>query len=253
MHVFFVSGIFQLEVGICLAKLPLGQSDWADQIAHIIWPKRLARGATGKNVVDKWSDWEFKRSASEALSVYPALSCYISELDLHGRWGHRSVDAVEAHQARNSFLQLCNVLDCLQKAAVGDMQPDVLQANVTKHLGMFKQVHDADRCIPKHHMAQHLPGMLPRFGSLLSCFVHERKHNEVKRIGNQLQIHGEWMEQVVLRDVGVAHHLKDMEQYTLAASTSGELRDAPDALKLGFATFHRMPARLQGRCLCGAR
>ena len=34
---------------------------------------------------------------------------------------------------------------------------------------------------PKHHYAAHLPDQYKRFGFLVSCLTHERKHRLVKR------------------------------------------------------------------------
>ena len=44
-----------------------------------------------------------------------------------------------------------------------------------------------DYMTPKFHWLIHLPRHLARWGCLLSCFVHERKHRMVKRYSYSIQ------------------------------------------------------------------
>ena len=47
--------------------------------------------------------------------------------------------------------------------------------------GLFRAEYDSSHWRPKHHYVLHLPMMLSRFGTLLCCFVQERKHRVIKR------------------------------------------------------------------------
>ena len=43
-----------------------------------------------------------------------------------------------------------------------------------------------DRMIPKFHWMIHYPAHLERYGTLVTCFVHERKHKLAKRYGTDI-------------------------------------------------------------------
>jgi hypothetical protein len=56
-----------------------------------------------------------------------------------------------------------------------------LAAAVLAHLRACQLAYGTAVWKPKHHMATHLPRQLQCHGTLLSCFVHERRHKLVKR------------------------------------------------------------------------
>lgn len=80
--------------------------------------------------------------------------------------------------------------------------------------------------------------MLDRFGTLQQCFVHERRHKEVKRYGNQLQTGTAGVEKSLLRDV-VLSHLEDLKGY--GDDKLANWVKAPKTLCDAFAQYFRLP------------
>ncbi len=128
---------------------------------------------SGKYVFEKTSSdaLELKCSASEALSVYGPLRLYML--------GIEPTALPETKVALASFYALCNVMDLLLALQRGSTTPQRLHAAVTRHLTLFRAIYE-DAWIPKCHFAVHLAGQLGQHGFLLSCFVHKRKHKEIK-------------------------------------------------------------------------
>ena len=62
---------------------------------------------------------------------------------------------------------------------------------------------------PKHHYALHLPGMLRRFGLLLSTLTMERRHRVVKRYTRPRQNSSKWDLSIV--EEVTAHQLWELE------------------------------------------
>ena len=67
----------------------------------------------------------------------------------------------------------------------GVVSANELKEKIMTHLTAFRVVYD-DTWLPKHHMVTHLDEQLLRHGTLISCWVHERKHKEVKRYGDMI-------------------------------------------------------------------
>ena len=82
------------------------------------------------------------------------------------------------------LLLLCNVILLLQLVNTGTVTGDVLTAAIVAHLEKHLAIFNDSLWVPKHHFATHLGEQLKRFGFLISCFVHERKHKLVKRFAN---------------------------------------------------------------------
>lgn len=204
-----------------------------------VWPKRVGcHSATGCLVFDKYKDWDFKCGASEGLSCYRVLRNIVAQMDLSK--GGRRVDLKKATAARKSFLMLCHVLDLLPNTVHGPSQADELEKSCSEHLELFKKAYGGEEHVrPKHHMAQHLGSMLRSHGNLYSCFVHERKHKEIKRIADDIQNHGEWTEAVVMRDQAVTHFdtLRSFDK----ASPAEALKKAPRSLRDAFADAFSLP------------
>ena len=58
---------------------------------------------------------------------------------------------------------------------------------------------------PKSRYALRLPQMLDRFGSLASCFVHERRHKELKRFANNQCNSAEGTERHLMEEMLLSH------------------------------------------------
>ena len=240
MHIYLVHGCFQLEVSLLTQALPWRAGDWEVEMRKYIWPKRLGSrsSATGALVFDKYKDWDFKCGASEGLSCYRVLRNIVAQMDVSK--GGRRVDSKKASAARKSFLMLCRVLDMLPDTVHGPSQADELEKSCSEHLDLFKKAYGGEEHVrPKHHMAQHLGSMLRSHGNLYSCFVHERKHKEIKRIADDIKNHGEWAEAVVMRDQAVAH-LDTLRSFG-QASAAEALKKAPKVLREAFADAFDLP------------
>jgi hypothetical protein len=111
--------------------------------------------------------------AGAALSVYPVLRIILQSQHITDPALNRKI---------NCFQKLCDVLDLLQLASVpGRLCPVKLQTAILEHSRALLSEYGAAAWTVKNHMALHLPRMAHH---LISCFVHERKHKEVKRFAN---------------------------------------------------------------------
>jgi hypothetical protein len=72
---------------------------------------------------------------------------------------------------------------------------------------LFTQTYAQEYVIPKFHYGLHLSTMLQKHSMLVSCFVHERKHREIKRFANQLTNTGCDFQSSILDSVAAAHLL----------------------------------------------
>ena len=134
--------------------------------------------ALGKSAAQAFSKAKaFSASASESLTIYPALRCYLQLLDVD-------------HPACASFLALCSVLDEVARTMRRDPDPDAVEQLVAQHLQLFVKARGPEAVAPKHHFMQDI-GHMSRRQMLLNCFVHERRHKEVKRHANNLHNNGQ--------------------------------------------------------------
>ena len=187
-HIFLVNGIWNAEVGALLHKLrehmAISHLHVHEFVKQFHWPDQFNQ--TARNVFEKRSsnkiNASLSRSASEGLSVYGVIRLYL----LSCVYDHADCTA-ELQQACRSYYLLCNVIDLLVSLARGKIvQAGQLHAAIHSHLVAFQSVYGLLLWIPKHHLALHLPWQLQHHGTLYSCFVHERKHKELKRYGTQL-------------------------------------------------------------------
>eukprot|EP00438_Fugacium_kawagutii_P024642 Skav216075 [mRNA] locus=scaffold1111:21114:23159:+ [translate_table: standard] len=176
MHVYFVGGLFQSEVGFLLGAI---KSQITDKMIHaflktVQFPYMVrSRSMTGKNAFQKF-EGELKCSASEGLSLYPLIRAY-----LHCTLTDPAIPAF------TSYLALCRVLDLLNESRTGsDVCPNALLDAVQLHLRHRLTSHGPQAFPPKAHYTLHLAQQLAEGGRLISCWVHERKHRELKKFAN---------------------------------------------------------------------
>ena len=211
MHIYFVNGLFHLEVTLLLSVLNAAGikrerihaflQDWD-------WPAAVRdRGATGKKLFAKKTDGDWKSSASEALALYPVLRVFCSQLP-------RSAMTMAAV---NSFLALCQVLDDIRLASAGAIGATVLLEHIRAHLKAFQLAHGLDRFLPKAHYSLHLPDQLLKHGVLLQCFTHERRHKELKRYANNYCTGIDTVERSLLGEVFLTHVL-DLREFSMGSS-----------------------------------
>ena len=120
----------------------------------------------------------------------------------------------ELKRARNSSWLLCEVLDLLSRAARGatTVTGPELHTAIVKHAQRFLATYPEEEFSPKHHYALHLGAMLQHHKTLVSCWVHERRHKILKRYANALTNMRAGSEVGVLEQAALAHfhELEDM-------------------------------------------
>jgi hypothetical protein len=184
MHVYVVQGAFNHESGLLLdilkKELQLDHKAIHDYVKTFSWPKQIA--ANGKSVFEKRSGpvaGSLKCSASEALSVYPVFRRFLRSTVM-------PIASERVRQACETYMALCDVLDMLRTVVKGSVTSAGLHSAVKRHLDLYLSMYGEDEWFPKLHYALHLGISLEQHGCLFSCFVHERKHKELKRTGNHL-------------------------------------------------------------------
>ncbi|CAE8739399.1 unnamed protein product, partial [Polarella glacialis] len=223
MHCYAVSGVYNMEVGLLLgflATIGIGYKDVHLFFQGFTWPLHLgSRGASGKTVFEKRSALSdvLKCSASEALSMYGVLRLFLM---MH------VVPLVDVGsnvwRACQSYFCVCAVLDLLLNVRTGSVTPVSLHHAVVRHLNAFKAIYGEERMTPKCHYTLHLSDMLRRHGVLVSCWVHERKHKELKRYANHLDNTSQSFETSVLESV-LHVQLEALSEPNLLPSTSAHL------------------------------
>lgn len=178
VHIYLVGGIFQTECTHLLTSLRgvLSVRDAHTFLCAFTFPRSLSsRGVTGQKIFSK-VDQDVKSSASEGLSIYPVIRCLLIE---------RVQDGISEHVdfAKNSFFALCEVLDLLKRVITGSVSSSDLKQCIETHMRLRLHAYEESGFQPKCHYCAHLPEFLDR-QPLLNCFVHERKHKELKRFGN---------------------------------------------------------------------
>lgn len=199
MHVYFVNGIYNHEVG-CLLRL-LKQKT-TTRHTHIdaffqdfVWPFKNSN--TGKSVFEKRNEKNAKKgptslacAASEGLGSFALLKEFLClQVFANGD--------LEVKTACVSYYALCDVINLLTMTARGNVSMDKLHEQIVQHLSLHKKAYGADGWLPKMHYAMHLS----KQACLVSCFTHERKHKELKRYMDGRMNTSADFEKSILQDV----------------------------------------------------
>lgn len=131
------------------------------------------------------------------------------------------------------FLALMDFLDMLHSSMRFATDSSRVKEKVQWHLKRFLLAHGVESVIPKHHLLFHLAKRMQAQGCLLSCFVHERKHKEIKRFANELSNAGSWFNRKLPMAAGHVSRYKLVMVHTPTAaghsqaSRSGSVNDRP--------------------------
>ena len=137
-------------------------------------------------------------SDSEGLSLTPVLALFVQTKLLR----HENV-AVRAQAML--FLMLVNVIELIVSTTRVVVPADVLDRHVKAYLEEYLQQFVEENMIQKTHYLIHVSIFLRRWGRLLNCWVHERKHKLIKRFGNPMtNVHVDYSASV-LREVTNYH------------------------------------------------
>ena len=176
MHTYSVSGLWNVECGALVARLSASgvtQETLNAELHRFTWPKAYAgKNTSGIGIFEKQDqDGDIKCSASECLSIYSVIRFVLKEMDLPG-----------LREECASYFRLCRVLDLLVHQKKHGWDAAALQEAIENHLRGYVALYE--RFLPKHHYSLHLPSQCTQHGTLVSCWVHERKHKFIKRHAN---------------------------------------------------------------------
>jgi len=187
MHTFVVHGVWNTIMFILMLTLSVGTDAVKDMHAYIaLWtlPIRLGGHAAAERLADtfsrnRWASSKdakyLKCNASDAISMYAIISCYVHAVFLRAG---KCVAECEA------YIALCDVLDLLVFVARGNVSWQQLNTAIDTFLKACITAGWRSYMHPKFHWTIHLVRELQKFGMLLTCWVHERKHKMVKRYTN---------------------------------------------------------------------
>ena len=178
MHTLFVSGVFNIIAHLFADALkPFGgYQRYADYLQPWQWPKtkgsttQLRKICSPKRIESNNKAGKMKGSASELLSVYSILAHMAKEEYLG-----------VLRDAATVLIKFAIIVDILLLVPHGNADPDILHVAITEFMGAVVAAFGADCLIPKFHQMQHLPQQLRIHLTLISCWVHERKHKMLKR------------------------------------------------------------------------
>ena len=190
MHTFMVHGVWNTIMMLLLLALAAdGVQDPAGEFAAFVclWtlPRRIS--ANSANLAEAFSSsrWKnskkakyFKATASDALALFSIVACMVQSV--FKRAG-RALSACEC------YLRLADLLDLLVALPHGTVTPTMLRNASDEFLRALVNAGWRAWCHPKFHWIVHLARELERFGMLLSCWVHERKHRMVKRYSQMIE------------------------------------------------------------------
>ena len=199
-HVYLVHGIVGNELGFFFGELRdvgFGEDRLSDFVSSFRWPKQFASpDATRVFAKREKKTSPVKAEASELLNALPVLRFFVLKFVM------KAAISPATLQACMCFLLLCKVTDMLHDAVRGRaVDPKALHDTIVKHSKCLLKTYGEDVWAPKNHTALHLGEFLARFGHLVWCFTHERKHKVVKRFANQKLDGSRGFEESVLKDV----------------------------------------------------
>ena len=212
MHTFMVHGVFNTITMLALSTIAEESAGAIDDLQAYI-SKFTPPVRNGGNMTElsqcmskaRWNTSKkagyFKCTASDALTLFPILALYFQTVFLR---------AGIAPAACRAFLSLTVLLDLLVAVPHRVVTPELLRKASSKFLEDVVKAGWREYCHPKFHWIIHLPQELQRFDTLLSCWVHERKHKMVKRYAQTMHNTCAF-ERAVLSEV-TCHHLVEVGQ-----------------------------------------
>ena len=109
--------------------------------------------------------------------------------------------SADVKQHVRCVMQLVGVIELLRRSSRGNVLPAQLQKAVCLHLESYSALYGPENMTIKFHYSLHLHAYLARYGLLLNCFVHERKHRIPKRFANEVRNTNSDWDASVMREV----------------------------------------------------
>ena len=234
MHALYVQGCFNTVMFLLVKAFDAeGINDLFPRLETYVamWnlPKRLGSAlalstifSAKRETFDRKAK-TFKCQASDGLSVTPIIAFFLQ---------HVMMRAGIAVAACTAFLHLADIADLLLAASTGKVTPALLRDAIKRFLDACIAAGWRAHMHPKFHWLIHLPMYLHRWGTLLSCFVHERKHKMVKRYSTDIHNtrRNEWS---VLSEV-TCHHiaaLRSTHVFDFSVCLQPPIHQAPAKMK----------------------
>lgn len=208
MHVFFVSGVFNIHMGLLIEELAQVNvtckmlNEYVDQW-H--WPVHIESKSGGSNgpLSEKRSHSSrvsgvFKATASEGLSLMPILTHFLVQLA-----ANTASENFKKHV--DCFELLAGIIATIRSAARVVVNHEELKCNIELYLTQFKSIYGSEHMVPKFHSMLHFPKFIRRCPILPNCFVLERKHKQPKRFANEVRNTASNWDESIARDVTNRH------------------------------------------------
>ena len=234
MHGMFGSGVFNIILfQILLAVQDANGSTriWSDISNYLKvwqWPALTKFDSKKSNHFNTKRVKAYKRAAaikcpaSDGLNLIPVIAYFITTVV--SRSG-------VCPQACDAFLAMCDVVEALQCIPLGLTGSAHLKRLIDTLLLKCEAAQWEEFMIPKFHWLVHYPHALERWGLLITCWVHERKHKMAKRYATNIQNRVSYAKSV-LSEV-ISHQLDSVTQEDAFNISLGliDAHDAPTALE----------------------
>lgn len=195
------------------------------------WPSFVQSFATSIVGMFSKKDKAFNPSASEGLTLYPAVRHFLWSLKLHASRDHH------VRSVAYSLFCLLDLLDLLHQSMRRAIESAALERLTRVHLEAFISAHGKQNTLPKHHFTRHLSDCFAKQRWLLNCFCLERKHKAIKRYANNLHTITSHWSKTVLQDA-VLTDLQGLEEtgcLDRTAHVMGPLKNAPEEIIRAFS------------------
>jgi hypothetical protein len=243
MHGIFSGGLFNVAVFLFLEQLRKARpafKPWerlSDYIKLWRWPNSNSLHFDPAKA-DLFSDSRVKSykraghikcSASQGLSVLPVIAT----------WTATAIKPTGlCAEAARSVMALCDLVEALQSTIYGIVPVEHLRACVLTFLEACVDAGFRDAMIPKFHWSVHFSTHLEKFGTCLTCWVHERKHRWVKAYASDIANTSVYSKSVLSETV--SHQLYTLSQDDSFDATVGLINPHKahfkirDFMRLGF-------------------
>jgi hypothetical protein len=211
MHTMVVHGVWNTIMFLLIeALIASGIPDASQQLGTYLalWTLPRRSGTSAANMSDAFSKsrWKssrkakyFKCTASEAISMYAILACFVTTVFAGA--GYCVLECT-------AYILLADFMDLLVASPHGTVTSDMMRAAGDKFLRACVNAGWRERLIPKFHWIIHLAIESRWFGILLTCWVHERKHRMVKRYTDQVR-NTRVYEKSIMSEV-ICHHIAEL-------------------------------------------
>ena len=189
MHIYMVNGIVVVEVGSLMKTLastrkhlrmkPITYAHIDAYLQRWCWPRGHAspqKLCAPKDAKSWESNREIGGTASELLSFLPVFARFVDAVVAETDLGKACATAIK------SLLACSAVVERLHAIMRGiQIDHEELYQHIAEHLTAFVAAYGEENMKNKHHFAVHLPQIYKQHGYLIACWVHERRHQIIRK------------------------------------------------------------------------